>query len=353
MSLDLSASVDGEEVEGGSANGLSYEVGSGDLVDGLDDAVTGKSAGETVTFTTTLRQGEKAGEQADVTATVNSVKGKELPNADDEFAQLASEFDTVDELRDDLRERLGRVKTLEQGSQARDKLLEQLIDTVEFPLPESAVNAEVDYREHDVVHSLGHDDALFDELLAAQGKTREEFTAELREAPRSRSAPSSSSTRSPTRSRSGRRRRADRVPRPAGRPLQHGAAGVRQPDRAGRQPADAGGRRAAQQGAARPCSSPPTSPTRPATRSTCPPSRPRARRTRRGPELADEPTSESAGRTGDAVRDLLSGALCRTTQPFWPFSAEGALRVRARRRHIASRPERKPPMRESAAQLVR
>jgi trigger factor len=181
VSIDLSAQVGGEEVGGGSATGLSYEVGANDLIDGLDEAVVGKSAGDTATFQTTLRQGDHAGDQADVTVKVNSVKVKELPSADDEFAQLASEFDTIGELRDDLRERLVRAKTLGQGSQAREKLLEQLIDTADFPVPESAINAEVGYREHDVVHSLGHDDKLFDELLAGQGKTRDEFTAELRE----------------------------------------------------------------------------------------------------------------------------------------------------------------------------
>ena len=181
VSIDLVSKVGDEEVEGGSATGLSYVVGSNDLADGLDEAITGKSAGDTATFSTTLRQGEHAGEEAEVTATVRSVKVKELPEVDDEFAQLASEFDTVDELRDDLRTRLARVKTLEQGAQARDKLLEKLIETVDFPLPESAVKAEVDYREHDVVHSLGHDDTLVDRYLEAQGKTREEFQAELRE----------------------------------------------------------------------------------------------------------------------------------------------------------------------------
>ncbi len=181
VSIDLTASVDGEEVEGGSATGLSYEVGAGDLIDGIDEAIVGKPAGETVSFATTLRQGDKAGEQADVAVTVNSVKRKELPVADDEFAQLASEFDTVEELRADLRERLIRAKTLGQGSQAREKLLEKLVESADFPLPESAVNAEIGYREHDVVHSLGHDDKLFDELLAGQGKTRDEFSAELRE----------------------------------------------------------------------------------------------------------------------------------------------------------------------------
>jgi trigger factor len=181
VSLDLSTAIDGEEIEAGSATGLSYVVGSGDLVEGLDDAVTGKSAGETATFTTTLRQGEHADEEAEVTATVKTVKVKELPELDDEFAQLASEFDTVDELRADLRERLGRVRVLEQGAQARDRLLEQLVDTVEFPLPDSAVNAEVEYRQHDVVHTLGHDDALVDKFLEAQGQTREEWETELRE----------------------------------------------------------------------------------------------------------------------------------------------------------------------------
>jgi trigger factor len=181
VSLDLGTAVGGEEIEAGSAKGLSYVVGSGDLVDGLDDAVTGKSAGESATFTTTLRQGEHAGEEGEVTATVKTVKVKELPELDDEFAQLASEFDTVDELRADLRERLGRVRVLEQGAQARDKLLEQLIDSVEFALPESAVTAEVEYRQHDVIHSLGHDDALVERFLESQGKTREEWDTELRE----------------------------------------------------------------------------------------------------------------------------------------------------------------------------
>jgi len=181
VSIDLSAAVDGAEVEGGSAKGLSYEVGTEDLIDGLDAAITGKAAGDTVTFEATLRQGDHAGDPADITVIVNSVKTKELPAADDEFAQLASEFDIIDDLRADLRERLTRAKALGQGSQARDRLVEKLIESAEFPLPESAVQAEVGYREHDVVHSLGHDDNLFDELLASQGKTRDEFNAELRE----------------------------------------------------------------------------------------------------------------------------------------------------------------------------
>ncbi|MDT4996300.1 MAG: trigger factor [Pseudonocardiales bacterium] len=181
VSLDLVATVDGEEVDAGSARGLSYEVGADDLVDGLDTAVTGLSAGESAAFVTTLRQGERAGSEAEISVTVNSVKERELPAVDDEFAQLASEFDTADELRADLRARLVRVKELQQGAQARDRVLETLLDRVEFPVPESAITAEIEYREHDIVHSLGHDDALFDRYLSIQGKTREEYQAELRE----------------------------------------------------------------------------------------------------------------------------------------------------------------------------
>jgi trigger factor len=182
VSIDLVARIDGEQVEDGSASNLSYEVGSGDLVDGLDDALVGKSAGDGATFAAALHHGEHAGEDAEITVTVNSVKEKELPALDDEFAQLASEFDTLDELRADLRERLGRVRRLEQGAQARDRLVEKLLDTVEFPVPDSAVNAEVDYREHDMVHSLNHDDTLVERYLQMQGQSREEFRGQLREA---------------------------------------------------------------------------------------------------------------------------------------------------------------------------
>jgi trigger factor len=181
VALDLKAEVDGEEIEGGSANGLSYEVGKGDLIDGLDDAIIGKSAGDSTTFATTIAQGDSAGSDAQVSVTVNSVKERELPEVDDEFAQLASEFDTIEELREDLRTRLGRAKALGQGSDARDKVLAKLIETVEFPVPESSITSEVGYREHDIIHSLNHDDALFEQFLAGQGKTREEFDADLRE----------------------------------------------------------------------------------------------------------------------------------------------------------------------------
>jgi trigger factor len=178
--VDLSASVDGEDVEEAATSGLSYQIGSGGLVDGIDEALTGLSEGETATFTTTLVAGDYADREAEVKAVVTAVKQRDLPDADDEFAQLASEFDTLDELTADLRDRLGKAKRAQQASQARDKVLEVLIERTEVPLPGSVVDAEVEVREHDAVHAFDHDQAKFAEWLSEQGKTREEFDAEVR-----------------------------------------------------------------------------------------------------------------------------------------------------------------------------
>ncbi len=179
--IDLSATVDGEPVEEAATTGLSYQIGSGGLVDGIDEALTGLSAGESTTFKTTLVAGEHADREAEVLAKVTAVKERELPAADDEFAQLASEFDTLEELKADLRERLGKAKRMQQASQARDKVLAELVDRTEVPLPVSVVDSEVEVRMHDVVHAFDHDDARLAEWLSEQGKTREEFDATVRE----------------------------------------------------------------------------------------------------------------------------------------------------------------------------
>jgi trigger factor len=180
--IDLSATVDGESVDDASTSGLSYEVGSEELVDGIDEALVGTEAGKTATFTTKLLAGEHSGKDAEVSVTVQSVKERELPEADDEFAQLASEFDTLDELRADLRERLTRVKGMQQAVQARDKVLDALLDTTEVPLPEAVVESEVEVRKHDAVHSFDHDEAKFAEWLDTQGQSLDEFDTEVREA---------------------------------------------------------------------------------------------------------------------------------------------------------------------------
>src|SRR5919205_3982944 len=141
VSIDISARIDDEEID--SVSGVSYEVGSGTMLQGRDEAITGLQAGESTTFTAPLAGGDRAGEEAEVTVTVQSVKIRELPPLDDDFAQLASEFDTLEELRDDLRTQVEQVKRVEQGMQARERLLEHLVETVDVPVPEAIVADEV------------------------------------------------------------------------------------------------------------------------------------------------------------------------------------------------------------------
>ncbi len=141
VSLDISATIEGDEID--SVSGISYEVGTGTMLEGMDDALLGLQAEETTTFTAPLAGGDKAGQEAEVTVTVQSVKVRELPAADDDFAQLASEFDTLDELRDDLRTQVEQVKRVEQGMQARERLLDHLTEVVDVPVPDGIVAEEV------------------------------------------------------------------------------------------------------------------------------------------------------------------------------------------------------------------
>ena len=180
VSLDLAATIDGEPVPGGEATGVSYEVGSGTLVPGLDDAITGLSEGEEVVFDSELVAGEQAGRTAQVRAVVKSVKAKEVPALDDEFAQTASEFDTIEELRADVRGRLERVARLEQGVAARDKALEVLLEQVEVPVPASVVDSEVALRQQQIDAQLRQAGLTREAYLAAEGRTAEDLDAELR-----------------------------------------------------------------------------------------------------------------------------------------------------------------------------
>ena len=142
VSMDLIARINGKEVDGGSANNLSYEVGTDRMIPGLDAALVGLNASESKIFKSEL-YGTEVGELADVEVKVNAVKHRDLPPLDDAFAELASEFDTLAQLRDDVKSRLERLKSLEQGTQARDKLLEYLLENTKVPLPEKFVEAEV------------------------------------------------------------------------------------------------------------------------------------------------------------------------------------------------------------------
>ncbi|HEX3003313.1 MAG TPA: trigger factor [Angustibacter sp.] len=141
VSIDLKADIDGEEID--AVTGVSYEIGSKNMLEGLDEALVGMSAGETKTFTAPLAGGDREGQDAEVTVTVQSVKERELPELDDDFAQLASEFDTLDELTADVRSQVERSKKMQQGVQARDKVLDALLEAADIPVPPALVEAEV------------------------------------------------------------------------------------------------------------------------------------------------------------------------------------------------------------------
>ena len=141
VSIDLVAKIGDEDID--AAKGISYEIGAGNMIDGLDDALVGMAAEESKTFTAPLSGGEHEGKDAEIDVTVQSVKERVLPDLDDDFAQLASEFDTLEELTADITAQAERAKKMEQGVQARDKVLEYLLDNTEIPIPEGIVEAEV------------------------------------------------------------------------------------------------------------------------------------------------------------------------------------------------------------------
>jgi trigger factor len=183
-SIDLTAKVNGEDIEDARTSGYSYEVGSRTSVEGLDDQLVGMSAGDSKTFTTTLVGGEHEGEEAEVTVTVHSVKIKELPELDDEFAQLGSEFDTIDELREDIRKRLADQKLHQQLGQARDKALEALMEKIDIPLPESVIESEIERRNEQLDQQLQMYGMTREKYLQDQEKSEEEYETELKEGAR-------------------------------------------------------------------------------------------------------------------------------------------------------------------------
>ncbi|MGZ8736246.1 MAG: trigger factor [Nocardioides sp.] len=179
VTLDLKASKDGEVVEGAEVSGMSYQVGRGGMLEGLDEALTGLSTGESTTFTSQLVGGDLVGEDVDVDVTVAAVKEQELPELDDDFAQTASEFDTVAELIEDVRTRLERGKRLEQASAARDAVLEKILDMVEVPLPEAVVDSELQARRDNIQQQLAYAGMTMEAYLDDQKQTVDEFDAEM------------------------------------------------------------------------------------------------------------------------------------------------------------------------------
>lgn len=183
LTLDLEAKVDGEVLEDGVASAVSYTIGSGELLEGIDEAVTGLEAGGEATFTSELKGGSAAGKEAEVTVKVSQVAARELPELDDDFAQLASEFDTLDELKDDSRKRLANMKQYDQATQAQERVLEKLLELVEVPVPDKLLEDEINTRKHNLEHhQLGQMGLDLDKYLEIQGKTAEEFDSETKDA---------------------------------------------------------------------------------------------------------------------------------------------------------------------------
>ena len=167
VQVDLIAKIGDNTID--SANSISYEVGSGQLIDGIDEALDTLTAGETTTFESKLLGGDHEGEMAQIEITVLSVKERELPEADDDFAQIASQFDTIAELKDDLKAQLERQGVFTQAQQARDKLVEKLLSDTEIALPESVVDAEV-HRHLEGENRL-EDDAHRAEVIESTSKS--------------------------------------------------------------------------------------------------------------------------------------------------------------------------------------
>jgi trigger factor len=179
VTIDLVATQNGAPVEGAEVSGMSYRVGRGGMLDGLDEALVGMSAGDDATFGSQLVGGDLVGEDVEVQVKVTQVQEQELPAFDDEFAQLASEFDTADELTDDVRTRLGNGKRLEQAAAARDAVLEKLLDQVEVPLPEGIVADELTERRSSLEQQLAYAGVTLEKYLEEEGQTQEEFEADL------------------------------------------------------------------------------------------------------------------------------------------------------------------------------
>ncbi|AZA08659.1 trigger factor [Corynebacterium pseudopelargi] len=173
--IDLSATVDGETIDEATTEGMSYQVGSDDLIKGLDTALRGLKTGESADFTTKLENGEHAGEEATVTVTVQQTKERKLPELDEEFVQMASEFDTVEELREATKEQVEQQAKTTQAGAIRDEVLKAALAETDFELPQGVVDEQVHAQLHQILGQFGGDEKMLNSILEAQGMDREEF----------------------------------------------------------------------------------------------------------------------------------------------------------------------------------
>jgi len=179
--IDIDAEVDGEKVSEVSTEGLSYRVGDDDLIKGLDTALRGMKSEEDNEFSATIESGEHKDKEATIKVHVQQTKERKLPELDDEFAQMASEFDTIEELRENTKTGLEESKKNDQAVAVRDEVLKAALAEVSFELPQSVVDEQVHAQLHQILGEMAHDDAALTRLLEAQGTTREEFDKESRE----------------------------------------------------------------------------------------------------------------------------------------------------------------------------
>jgi len=180
VTIDLVASTkDGDPIEGGELSDYSYQVGRGDMLPGIDEVLVGMSAGDEETFASQLLGGDSEGQDVDVKVTLTGVKEQELPELDEDFAQTASEFDTMDELTADVRTRLERGKRLEQAASARDAVLEKLLDATDVALPDEVVQQEIGGRREEIEQQLGFAGMTLEQYLDNEKQTVDEFEAEM------------------------------------------------------------------------------------------------------------------------------------------------------------------------------
>jgi trigger factor len=182
VSVDLKASKDGEPIEGATAADLLYEVGSGMLIDGLDDRLEGLESGTVLEFEAPLPEGfgDRAGEQVSFEVTVNEVKERILPDLDDAWVDENTEFETVEEMRAELEAQLGQVKLQAVSRQFAERALSTLVEKVEVDLPEGLIRSEMDDQLHSFVHRLEDNELTLDDYFSATGITQEQFLDDLR-----------------------------------------------------------------------------------------------------------------------------------------------------------------------------
>lgn len=178
--VDITAEIDGEKIDEASTEGLSYHIGDDDLIQGLDAALSGLKSGEDAEFESQIQTGEHKGEDATIKVHVDQTKERVLPELDDEFAQMASEFDTIEELRESTKAQVEESKKSEQAGNIRDEVLKAALAETSFELPSSIVDEQVHSQLHQVLGQLAHDEKALAQLLEAQGTSREEFDKDVR-----------------------------------------------------------------------------------------------------------------------------------------------------------------------------